>query len=643
MSLTVTTVERPVAPLGPPGPLPLLAPPPALGTVGAGVPDDIARRAGEGAPASLLPYLAQDDYGRARSSRPVRVAVLENERLAATVALDLGGRVLSLVDRAAGRELLYVNPVVQPANLALRNAWCSGGIEWNIGTRGHSPTTMDTLHAGRVDGPDGGPVLRLWEWERLRGVVFQVDLWLPGDAPVLLARTRIRNVNAAPTPMYWWTNIAVVATAGTRVLAPAERAFRTEYPATLRAVSVPGERDGDLDDTYPARHRHAVDFFYDVAPDQRPWIAAIEADGSGLAQVSTGALRGRKLFAWGTGPGGERWQRWLAADDAGRYAEIQAGLAPTQYEHVTMPAGASWEWTEAFGPVQVDPHRAHAAQWAGAVGEAGAAIDRLVDPRRLDDWHAALGAVADRPPAEVLAVGSGWGALEQRRRRAAGEDRFDDAGTPFPDDSLGPDQAPWRGLLERGALPPREADSPPPSYVIGGDWEARLAAAPAGWLTDYHRAVMAHGAGESDRAAALYESSLRDRPNAWAERGRAELARAAGRRGDAARHAVAAARAAPGEWRLVAEAAGRLLDDDRPAEALALIDGQLAAVRGRGRMRLLEGFAAVGAGQPERARAILEAGLEVADLREGERSIDELWQAAFPGRDVPPEYDFRMT
>ena len=43
----------------------------------------------------------------------------------------------------------------QPANLALRNAWISGGVEWNIGTRGHSPTTMDTLHAASVDGPDG--------------------------------------------------------------------------------------------------------------------------------------------------------------------------------------------------------------------------------------------------------------------------------------------------------------------------------------------------------------------------------------------------------------------------------------------------------------------------------------------------------
>ena len=155
--LTVTTIELPTAPLGPSSPLPMLHTIQPVGAIAPDVPADIAARARTGAPPSLHPYLAQDDYQRVLTPRRWRVAVLENEVLRATVALDLGGRVLSLVDRRAGRELLYVNPVQQPANLALRNAWFSGGVEWNIGTRGHSPTTMDTLHAARVDGPDGEP------------------------------------------------------------------------------------------------------------------------------------------------------------------------------------------------------------------------------------------------------------------------------------------------------------------------------------------------------------------------------------------------------------------------------------------------------------------------------------------------------
>lgn len=131
-SLVVTTIELPTAPLGPSSPLPMLDPIVSIGHIASDVPDEIAIRARAGAPPTLLPYLAQDVYGRDLSPQSHRVAVLENDALRATVALDLGGRLLSLHDLATDRELVYVNPAVQPANLALRNAWFSGGVEWNM-------------------------------------------------------------------------------------------------------------------------------------------------------------------------------------------------------------------------------------------------------------------------------------------------------------------------------------------------------------------------------------------------------------------------------------------------------------------------------------------------------------------------------
>jgi hypothetical protein len=130
---------------------------------------------GYGRVRAVLPYLVQDGYGRDRRPAGHKVAVLENDVLRATFLLDLGGRLWSLLHKPTGRELLHRNPVFQPANLALRNAWFAGGVEWNIGTIGHSPTTCEPLHAARVLQPDGTPVLRMYEYERLREVVFQVD------------------------------------------------------------------------------------------------------------------------------------------------------------------------------------------------------------------------------------------------------------------------------------------------------------------------------------------------------------------------------------------------------------------------------------------------------------------------------------
>jgi hypothetical protein len=46
-------------------------------------------------------------------------------------------------------------------------------------------------------------------------------------------------------------------------------------------------------------------------------------------------------------------------------------------------------------------------------------------------------------------------------------------------------------------------------------------------------------------------------------------------------------------------------------------------------------------GQGDEARALLGAGIEVPDLREGE-TLDALWHAAFGDRPLPYIYDFRM-
>lgn len=633
-------MDLPVAELGPVNPLPPVAGPPAkpYELVG-GLPEEIVRNAAYGHPRTVMPYLTQDGYTRRREPGRVPTAVLDNGVLRAEFVLGWGGRLWSLTDLRTGRELLYRNPVGQPANLALRNAWLAGGVEWNIGTRGHSPTTCAPMHVARVTGPGGVPVLRMWEYERLRGAVFQVDAWLPDGADALRVYVRIRNTTPDTVPMYWWSNTAVPE--DVRVLAPAERAFCTSYDGSVAARPMPVQ-DG-VDRSYPPRNRHAADYFFDTADVPAPWIAAVDEAGHGLAQTSTGRLRGRKLFVWGTSTGGRHWVDWLSPGNTG-YAEIQSGLAATQYEHLPMPAGVSWSWLETYGPVRVDPVVAHGG-WAAAVSH----VDGQLAARRdLDGELAEADRTADRAPDEVLSAGSGWGALERLRRAASGLDWCDETGTPFGAETLSAEQEPWRALLAAGALPDRPPTEAPPSYVGGGgsesDWLARLAApaAGAGWLPAYHRAVLAHQCGEIVSAAADYRESLAHTPSAWALRGLGALHREAGRLAEAAAALTEAYRLAPGCRQLAVEAGDALLAADRAADCLALVDSVPAELRAHGRIRLLEVRAALAAGVPARARTVLESGLVVEDLREGETSLDALWEQAFPSRTVPAEYDFRM-
>ena len=80
---------------------------------------------------SIFPYRFQDNYGREFTGSQPESIVLENDHLRATFIPGLGGKLWSLFDKDKKKELLFKNPVVRPAYLATRSAWCSGGVEWN--------------------------------------------------------------------------------------------------------------------------------------------------------------------------------------------------------------------------------------------------------------------------------------------------------------------------------------------------------------------------------------------------------------------------------------------------------------------------------------------------------------------------------
>ncbi|MFJ6071826.1 DUF5107 domain-containing protein [Streptomyces sp. NPDC093065] len=663
----MTTIRRevltlPAAPLGPDNPLPPLRPLDEAHRIDdrdrADLPRDMARQVDYAPLRSLLPVQVRDGYGRGREPSGLDALVIENDRLRATVLPALGGRIASLRHKPTDRELLYVNPVLQPANFALNGAWFSGGIEWNIGATGHTTLSCSPVHAARVPAPDGGEMLRLWEWERLRDLPFQVDLWLPDGSDFLYVGARIRNPHERPAPTYWWSNIAVPE--DRRVLAPADEAWHFGYERRLRRVPVP-EYDG-VDRTYPPNSTYAADYFYEVPDGRRRWIAALDEHGHGLVQTSTDVLRGRKLFVWGTGPGGRRWQEWLTEPGSGGYCEIQAGLVRTQLEHVKLEAESEVSWLEAYGPLDASPDGDWHTVLRGAEARLEAALPRAGVDAAYDAWlpH------ADTEPGERLATGSGWGALEVLR---AG---WKLPGTPFGEDTLGAEQEPWLHLLRAGSLPGPEHHEPPGGTLVARPWRDMLETTAATPLAEYHLGVAQwHG---DDRAQAVrsWERGLqslgnpanaRTAQNAESGAGRWPLLRClAVADQEDGHHERAADRYAEafddlcarrtdgadgtGGWSAVAAALGReaigaLLAVGRTADARAVWERLDPATRARGRFRLIEAELLAAEGRREEARAVFDEGFEVADLREGAESIGLLW-ARLDDAPLPARHDFRM-
>ncbi|MET7641231.1 DUF5107 domain-containing protein [Streptomyces sp. NPDC005438] len=674
-----TTVRRssltlPSTAVGPENPLPALVPLDESHHLDeeqrAALPPDMARQVGYEPLRSVLPTRVLDGYDRHRAPAGLDTLVLENDRLRAEVLPGLGGRILSLHHKPTDRELLYRNPVLQPADFALNGAWYSGGIEWNIGATGHTTLSCAPVHAAVVTAPDGGPMLRLWEWERLRDTPFQVDLWLPEGSDFLLVGVRVRNPHERVVPVYWWSNIAVPERADTRVVAPAEETWLFSYDRRLRLVPVP-EWEG-ADRSYPPRSEFPADYFHEVPVDARKWITSLDRDGAGLVQTSTDLLRGRKLFVWGSGPGGRRWQQWLTEEGTPGYAEIQAGLARTQLEHVPLGAGEEFAWLEAYGPLTTDARVTHGTDWGAAREEVEARLETALPRARVEELYARWREVADSEPGERLATGSGWGALEVAR----GGYRL--PGTPFPEDTLQEAQRPWLTLLHEGRLPAGSPGAPPGPSLVSAEWRELLESAspaPCPALWEYHLGVAQWHAGDRAQAVRSWERALGDQGGWPVLRclGVAELQ--AGHHERSAEHyraAVAdawkrsASHADQAEWEPVWTALGRealeaLLRVGAAEEAGELWEKLPAAVRERGRFRLLRARVLLARGDAEGARALFDEGFEVADLREGDEVISDTWQAvaerlvagdgpvtdevrarALTEHPLPDRYDFRM-
>lgn len=600
------------------------------------LPAELARTLGKGSGRRILPYRLQDRYGRHRQPREFRAIVLENENLRATFLPELGGRLMSLLHKADQRELLFNNPVFQPANLALRDAWFAGGIEWNIGQYGHAFHTCSPVFAAAIPGLNGETGLRLYDYDRCKGLLWQIDFYLPPGAQFLYAFTRVLNPRNEETQMYWWTNVAIPERPDVRVLAPASQSVYVDYAGDLSDLAygqavLPGlPTIGGKDGTYSKNLSFTNEFFFQCQQAPMPWQAALDARGAGFVEASTHPLHVRKLFCWGMHRGGRRWKEFLSGPGQD-YIELQAGLAPTQQHTVPMPAGSQWNWIQAFGYVQADPAKVHGADWSAACQAVDAALTQKLTPAALERVQQSCVTPAEAPPLEILHPGAGWGALEARRRAAQGEVAFP-AALPFPDSTLQTEQRRWLTLLETGSLPELDPAALPGEWMIQSEWRALLEKSlqqPAGcrWFALLHLGVMKIEAGDEPGAAAAWEESIRHRPSAWAWRNLG---------------ALAVRRAAPAEalpcyqkaWEL-ASAAGTP-DISFALEYLAALHAANQheaawrfyqhlppGIQAEGTVRLLAAKVAFARDD----LAFVEAALagEFASIREGARDLTDLW------------------
>jgi len=132
---------------------------------------------------------------------------LENEALRLQIIPQWGAKVHSLTHKATGAPLLLENPTHMPMNNGVRKPFASGGIEWNWGGGrgqiGHSVFSEEPAFVARVPNLEGDHV-RVYEYDRFNGTLWQVDIHLPNDTSLAASRAawfHVKVTNPNPNPL----------------------------------------------------------------------------------------------------------------------------------------------------------------------------------------------------------------------------------------------------------------------------------------------------------------------------------------------------------------------------------------------------------------------------------------------------------
>ena len=580
-----------------------------------------------------LPYTLQDDYDHPPETLTFNAAVLENRYLKAVFLPELGGRLWSLFDKENQRDLLLTNTQLLPCNLAIRNAWFAGGVEFNCGRRGHDEQTMSPRFAAVVE-TERFPVLRIYEYQRDRETPFQYDCFLPDDSRFLYIRGRIWNPGKTMVPMYWWSNIAVPEVKGSRVVVPAETVFANWYSGGSHALAKLTMPDGEgFDASYPENFDYVKDHFYNIPENKRRYETLFYPDGYGFCHVSTRRLRGRKLFVWGQSQGGRHWNRKLLGPGLEAYIELQAGLARSQQECLPMPPETAWEWLEGYGALPMAPEKVFGS-WDDAVKNVTAELDKVIPESQLDELLTGTRQSVALKPGKVVVKGSGWGALEELRLGEKLTEHLDFG-------EVQSEQLPWVELLKENKM----SVASPDSYMVSDNFFRKLLEAEKSWQTAYFKSLNYYRRNDLERAEKEIAALDGEYSGKHILHLLANIRRKQGKIQEAAELICQAGKLALSDASFIKEVLKMLLELKAYGMMAELFSALPSEVREKKLVKFMYAGALAHTGKLDEAENILlaDGGLDIPDIREGENSTSELYifiqqeKAKAAKRSIAPE------
>lgn len=346
----------------------------------------------------LYPYHSFEGYALSSVPRSWNVVHLENDLIDVYVLPEVGGKVWGAVVKKSGHEFIYRNEVLKFRNIALRGPWTSGGIEFNFGVIGHTPSTATPVNYVTRENADGSVSCIVGMMDLPSRTHWRVEIRVPANRATFETNVLWYNPTTLDQPYYNWMTAAAPARNDLLMTIPGRSALEHsgkahEWPVTEDGRNLLQYRENNFGGN---KSNHIVG-------ERAEFFGGYLANaGYGFGHWAIAEdMPGRKLWLWSLARDGGIWED-LLTDTDGQYAEYQAGRLLVQYapgadvnpiQQAGFDPGASDRWSDTWFPLEGTGGLTQASQrgaiFARSAGDRYAvtvtSFENLTDTLRI--WH----------------------------------------------------------------------------------------------------------------------------------------------------------------------------------------------------------------------------------------------------------------
>jgi hypothetical protein len=297
-------------------------------------------------PNGIYPYTSYCETSNRPVLKKYHFIVLENEWIKCTICPDLGGKVISMINKSAGREILYVPDIIRYTRILPRFYFVAGGIEVSFPIS-HSPVQNEKL-LFQIDRTANRIYVTCGERELRFGMQWSVEYSLGDEDNFLTERVVYYNPGSSPYPWMSWSNAALPSAPDTRFDFPQGKVLSH----SSRVDTIDWQQQGPKTE---ADIKEMTGYFWETKKVNAFGVYTASL-GTGLYHIADQRLSpGIKLWSYGVGDDSS----WSVLSTAAHqtYLEIQGGpLGDQSIKAELQPHEKKWHtefWIPTSKPLDI--------------------------------------------------------------------------------------------------------------------------------------------------------------------------------------------------------------------------------------------------------------------------------------------------